>query len=272
MSATKTRTSTPTAADASTEDTRRAKSGVRFPYYSLAQSIEVARLVHERGGGRCSLDQLAAYLNQSAKSGAFLSKIAAARMFGLITNATDGYVRITERAQHIIAPTYPGRDDRRARVEAFEGVPLFADMLRHFGSGQLPPQAGMDNALEHEFHIAKSAVSDARRAFSESADQAGFFEARGARTHLVRPTLDPAPPPPHNDGDGASGGGGGSGSGGGLPTGGLRGHELPQSLPRAIAGMLASLPDQDAAITDEEIEDLVTMFKIAVKRSYKKSN
>jgi hypothetical protein len=243
------------------EDATRARSAVRFPYYSLAQSIELARVINDRGGGQCSLDQLAGYLNQQ-KSGAFLSKLAAARLFGLVTNASDGFVRLTERARTILAPSY-AVDADRARVEAFDGVPLFADVLRHFGSAQLPPQVGLDNTLEHQFHIAKGhAIAIARRTLLDSADEAGFFKARGGqRTHLVRPTFTDAGTPLVL----AAGNGAGSPA---KPDGGGR-AELQTGLPKAIAGALAALPEPGSDVSQGEIEDLVTMFRIAVKRSYK---
>ena len=251
----------------------RARSTLRFPYYSLNQALEMATAIRNRGGGACSLDQLAAYLGQSPKSGAFMMKLAAARMFGLITNVEGGVVRATERGMNILAPTYPGRDDRRARLEAFDSIPLFAAMLRHLGNADLPPTVGIDNALRNQFHVPDSAVSEARRTFMESADQAGFFEATGGRTRLVRPTVDGATPPPPPPPGGGGGGGGGGGASGGFERhdgGGRVGMEMPSGLPRAVAGMLAALPPPDETMTDEEIEELVAMFKIALRRAYKK--
>ena len=278
--ATKTDTTTTAPVAQKAEAGGRARSTLRFPYYSLNQALEMAAAIRNRGGGACSLDQLAAYLSQSPKSGAFMMKLAAARMFGLITNVEDGVVRVTGLGMNILAPTYPGRDDRRARLEAFDNIPLFEAMLRHLDNADLPPTVGIDNALRNQFHVPASAVPEARRTFMDSADQAGFFEATGGRTRLVRPTVDggapPLPPAP-----GGSGGGGGSGrdgsagGGGGTPDGGGARRDdglikIAQGIPRSVAGMLASLPPENETLTEEDIEELVTMFKIALKRAYKK--
>src|SRR5258706_2160996 len=160
--------------DDSTED-----RGLRFPFYDLDASIEVARAVHERGGGSGSLDQLAAWLNHKGKSGSFLTKIASARAFGLITNTINGVVRTTDRAMQIIAPTYPGVDDRRARDEAFQAVPLFAAVFKMYNGKPLPPPDGLENGLKRQFGLNEQAAIFARRSLLASAKQAGYFDARG---------------------------------------------------------------------------------------------
>src|SRR5207247_532850 len=70
---------------------QRPKSGVTFPYYNLAQSIEVAKVMYEQAGGVCDRSQLAAMLKyKGTNNGGFLSRVSAAKMFGLIEPTADG--------------------------------------------------------------------------------------------------------------------------------------------------------------------------------------
>lgn len=249
----------PMAPDSKDEGEATEDRGSRFPYFDLDASIEVARAIHNKGGGSASLDQLAAYLNHKGKSGTFLTKLASARTFGLIGNTVSGVVRATDRGRAIIAPTYPGVDDRRARVDAFLAVPLFGALYKAFKDRQLPPQEGLENALEQEFAVPKQSVKFARRSLISSARQAGFFEARsGQPTHLIKPNFgsgtpegravgtpereaDQPPPPP----------------------------ERPSPGPhRAVRGAVDMLPDAGTTLTSDQVKGLVEAYRTALTIAY----
>ena len=52
---------------------------------------------------------------------------------------------------------------------------------------------GLRNALETHYNVPRARSQVAYRVFMDSAEQAGFFQARaGARTHLVMPVIRPA--------------------------------------------------------------------------------
>ncbi len=158
----------------------------RFPYYSLADAVAVANEIHKRGGMLTS-EQLAAYLgHNTTKSGAYLSRIGAARLYGMITKE-GGHHMITPLAQQVLFPVYP-EQVRQSLVQAFLGVPLFKAIYdMHLGK-PLPPPFGMKNLLRTQFKLTPRIADIAYRTLMESADTAGFFEARG-RTHLILPSL-----------------------------------------------------------------------------------
>ena len=80
------------------------KSEIGFPYFSLEKSIEVARVLHDRAGGRAQRPQLASLLGNSAvKNGGFLTRLSAAKMFGLVETLGDS-VGLTDRAKRILSP------------------------------------------------------------------------------------------------------------------------------------------------------------------------
>jgi hypothetical protein len=211
---------------------KRKRSGIRFPYYDLEGAIKVARAVRDKGGGQCSLDQLARFVNaKGTDSGAFRSLVAAAATFGLVT-ASAGNVAVADRAAKILSPVYED-DERQGRIEAFYSVPLFKAVYDHYRGQQLPAEPGMKNALQHQFGVVKARVPTAYRVLMDSAEQAGFFAT--GRTHLVEPPakgqarLPDEQKPPQEE---LGGGGGGSDGGGAGLTG----------LHPAIAGLLRELP------------------------------
>jgi len=164
------------------------KSGTTYPYFDLNDSVEVARAVHDQGGGTCSRDHLAAALNYSTtRSGAFLSRIYAAKTFGLIELHGDT-VSLTERAHRILHPVMD-TDEIAGRAEAFLAVPLFAQAFEHFKGGTLPATVGMENLLKTRFEIVPDRIKPALRVMLDSAEQAGFFRASGDRTRMIMPNI-----------------------------------------------------------------------------------
>src|SRR5258708_38771023 len=118
---------------------RRSPAAVRYPNYGLADSVLVARVIHEQGGGVASRDRLAAFLSYSTtNSGAFLTRLASARLFDLITARGSDFV-ITPLAQRLLIPGYPepGGEDL---VEACFNVPLFKEIYDEHVGKQLPPE------------------------------------------------------------------------------------------------------------------------------------
>ena len=169
------------------------RSGVSYPYFDLASSIKVAEVIYTRGGGTCSQDQLVAWLDyKSVKSGTYLTRVAAARNFGLV-RANIGRIAVTDRAMRIIAPVMP-EDAISAKVEAFLSVELFSKVYEQFRGKQLPPEAGLKNLFKSPpYSILADRIDPAVRVFLNSAGQAGFFEASGDRSRLIPPSTTAAP-------------------------------------------------------------------------------
>ena len=145
----------------------RPKSGVGFPYYDLTKSIEVARIIHDVAGGSCDRAQLAPLLKYSGvNNGAFLTRVAAAKMFGLIEQ--DGErLRVTKRGLAVAAPVSDG-DASRANHDAFLSVELFKKVFEKFNGQALPGEAGLTNLLLNEYKVVPDRVAP------ESKDHAGL--------------------------------------------------------------------------------------------------
>lgn len=168
----------------------RVRAEHRYPVYDLESSIEVARRIRERAGGTASADQIASFFDYSStRSGAFLTRVSSAAMFGLIVSERGAYT-VTALAQTIIAPELPGTSDAAARYAAFMSVPLYGLLVERYRGQQLPPEVGLRNTMETAFGMPRSRTQVAYRVFMDSAAQAGFFDARGGqRTHLVQPVI-----------------------------------------------------------------------------------
>jgi hypothetical protein len=204
---------------------QRVRSEFRFPVYDLADCVVAAKAIHEKGGGVATSDHLAAYLGyKSAANGAFINRVAAAKLFGLIEGPPGGIV-ITPLAQKILMPIQIP-DQRQGLIDAFMRVPLYKAVYEEYHGKELPPAFGLKNALRTMFGVTPQRIDQAYRALINSAETAGFFEVRGSRTQLIMPSV-PAGLPrrstpddeiaPDGDGDQRTGGNGGGPGGGRTP-------------------------------------------------------
>lgn len=230
-------------------DDKRQRSEVRFPGRSLADSVAVANTINKQGGGKATPDQLAAFLGyKGTDNGAYLTRVGAARTFGLVVKSGEFFVT-TPLATQILMPTYP-EQHKQGLVAAFLGVELFRRVYEEFKGKELPPEFGMKNALKNIFGVVPTRVDIAFRSLMDSAQDAGFFDTRGSRTHLIMPAVQAAPPPstPAAEEEKQVAFGGGSGTGGG------NGTQPPGS---GAQGTLATLD----AVKARYVQALINVFE-----------
>ena len=162
----------------------------RFPVYDLNSALVVAERLQQRGGGTASTASLAEFLGyKSTNNGAFISRAAAARMFGLISGQ-GAAISVTDRALAILQPDYAATAER-ARLEAFDSVDLYRSVVDMYHGQQLPPDSGLLNTLETKFGIPKKHAPLALARLMSSAEQAGLFKIAGGRTKFIRPAISP---------------------------------------------------------------------------------
>jgi hypothetical protein len=164
-----------------TEKRTRQRGEIGFCYVDLSDAIAVARALLDLGGIPCERDQLGSKMGHSL-SGAFVNKTSAAKQFGLV-ELTQGKFKLTPLGHAIL-------DDGRstaAKAEAFLHVALHRRIYEAFRNTQLPPSpTGLEQAIA-EFGVPEKQKGKARRAFENSAQQAGFF-AHG-KDRLVAPVI-----------------------------------------------------------------------------------
>ena len=172
-------------ADDDTADSR-GRSTVEFPYVHLEEAVKVAAAIHEAGGRSCEWSQVAALLNQSAKSGAFRLKMLAARTFGLLSYKGQ-QVELTELGVRTVDPALR----KAALVEAFLAVPLFNRAFNNLRDSPIPPNGAIENHIS-QIGVTPKQTAKARQVFIRSARFAGFLDLAGDR--LVKPIVDASSP------------------------------------------------------------------------------
>lgn len=249
---------------------KRTQSEVRFPYYNLDASVEVAVAMHREAAGSCDRSQLASYLKyKSVTNGSFLTRVTAAKLFGFISQ-TGNQLSLTDLGRRVAAPI-AANDAERAKADAFLNVELFRKIYEAFDGQTLPPELGLRNALLTKYGVVEARVGPAIKVFYDSADQAGYFRG-GDRSRLVKPIFSGSPAiveprrqtPPEtlvdrkND-DGGNGGGNGGG-----------GQDVSRIHP-AIYGLIADLPPR-GSMSASDRDALVDAFTATVKFLYPGNN
>lgn len=166
------------AGDQGDAGTARTRSTIAFPYGSLKDAEEIARVLHETWGGATSPEQLAGGMNASPRSGAFRLKTNTARTFGVI-DVARGQLSLTPLGRRILDP----QTRASARIDAFLFVPLFKKLHEDYKGGALPPDTGLEHKIA-ELGVSKKQTAKARQAFQRSAELAGFFKLGKGRLVL----------------------------------------------------------------------------------------
>ena len=232
----------------------------RFTAYDMDSCLEMARVLHGNGGV-LSPDQLAHQLGyKSANNGAFNTRLANARLFGLVEGSSE--LRSSTRAIQILFPDFP-QAAKAARVEAFEAVPLYAAVLNAYHGLPLPDEKGLKNALATRWGVNADKVPTVYLRLIECAEQAGLFELAGGRTKLLRPIIsDPTSAGPTSEQ---------------VPVVDPAGATPSVTLPGGVAAnaliqaALAELPPQ-GDVTEDQLRQWLAFFESALRVTYRLPN
>jgi hypothetical protein len=194
------------AAQASAER-RRFKSEIEFPYSDLESAVELAQTIHSKAGSSCEIEELAAWMGQTATGGTFRTRLGAARLFGLI-ETNQGRATLTQAGRDVLPVS---GNERSGRVAAFLNVELFRAMYDRYKGNALPPPPAIERQME-ELGVSPKQKERARQTFMKSAQYAAFIDAATGR--FVKPGIaqreEESGPPPQPEID--RGGGGGDGT------------------------------------------------------------
>jgi len=192
-------------------DTKAAKrfvSEIAWPYADLESSIELAQTLLSKAGSSAELEELAAWMNQTAAGGTFRTRVSAAKLFGLI-ETNQGRATLTKLGRSILDKD---GSERAARAEAFLKIELFAAMYDQHKGNVLPPPSAIERQME-QLGVSPKQKERARQTFTKSAIFAGFIDSATGR--FIKPGNGPQKdeegsarkPVSHSDGGGGGGGG-----------------------------------------------------------------
>ena len=151
---------------------RKRERSHRYPGRSLAESLELAKFLEERGLDGFPASEIARALGYSSvKTNTFSARLSAARQFGLVALKDDAYA-LTPLARSILHPV-DATELPALRRKALWESPLYAELAERFGGKTVPDAAILANLLYHQFGIIASAKDAAAATFLESAKSAG---------------------------------------------------------------------------------------------------
>jgi hypothetical protein len=208
------------------EERKRFRSEVEFPYSDLESAVELGQTIHAKAGNSCAIDELAAWMGQTASGGTFRTRLGAARMFGLIETSA-GRVLLTQLGRDVLDNS---GSERAARITAFLNVELFRVMYDQHKGNALPPPPAIERQME-QLGVSPKQKERARQTFMKSAHYAGFID--GTTGRFVKPGI-AQKNESHEQPSSDNANRGGRGSGGGNPP--------PPTIDPIIQGLLARLP------------------------------
>lgn len=160
-----------------------ARSRYRSVTYDLEASLALARVVAAAGGDTTPRAIASALGYRGTNNGAFLSRMASARLFGLVAGRSDR-VLLSERGQAVLSGRGPVAD--QARVEAFRAVPLFRAVLDSLAGRPVPEGQALAVLLVEEFGETEAKATTAAAKLLDSAGQAGLLQAIHGKNILFK--------------------------------------------------------------------------------------
>ena len=140
--------------------------------YDLSAAMEVCRLI-DSSGGAIAGDVLAPALGYSGtNNGAYLSRVASARLFGVVTGRGARF-ELTDRGHKILAGEEPGAS--ASRREAFLAVPLFRAVVEAAEQGRGTLSDDLARWLVDEFGEVPAKSQTVADRLVSSAAQAGIL-------------------------------------------------------------------------------------------------
>ncbi len=163
-----------------------ARSRFRSVAYDLDASVAVARAVAEAGGDTSPAAVANALGYGGTNNGAFLARLASARLFGLVAGRADR-VLLTERGQALLG-TEPAQM-ARARVGAFRAVPLYRAVLDGLSGSALPEPSVLADRLVADYGELPAKAPGVARRLVASAVQAGVVDGTNNQVSGGSPEL-----------------------------------------------------------------------------------
>ena len=165
------------------------------PQTSLSSALRVAEAIAENNASRpMNRLLLADAMGYSPGGSTFRDLITASSKFGLTEGSyTAETISLTPLA---VVATRPRNDTERieAKRNAFRKIPIFDDLLEHFGNARLPEPAFLKNILEREpFSVDPEWSIAVAEAFTEDAREVGYLRDIGGSPHIVLDASTTAP-------------------------------------------------------------------------------
>lgn len=165
-----------------------------YPVSTFQNALEVARAVCDSGGANSDVQRsvIAHTLQSSANSGAFIQRIASAKVYGMIEGGRTGY-HLTDDAKRYFFPSSDS-EKRNALLMLLKSAPIFAEIIKRFDGNRIPSTDLLANVLLREFNIPGSWKDRVARFFLKAAADAEILDAQGfLRYAAARESIDHMP-------------------------------------------------------------------------------
>ena len=150
----------------------RRERSARYPGATLEESLALCEAIDRMALDGLSAAAIAEGLGYSSiRTNTFSAPLSAARQFGLLNLAGDGY-RLTQLARSLLHPSDPAAVPQLRR-EALRKPPLYAELTARLDGKRVPDATVLGNVLYHHHQITARAKQAAAELFLESARFAG---------------------------------------------------------------------------------------------------
>jgi hypothetical protein len=155
----------------------------------LEQAIKLAQAIYEKNAGKpVRAEDLATMVGfRQARDWRFLDLLRSANQYGLVDGSgAAATVTLSKIGSDIVAPS-SAEQRKKALLEAFRAVQLFAKVLGHYEDGRIPEDEYFANTLVRDFGVERDRVNTFIKVFVDNAQFVKAF-ARDRRSGGDKPS------------------------------------------------------------------------------------
>jgi hypothetical protein len=161
------------------------KRGVGFPQLPLRESVSAIIILGQHGPAH-GQDAAAAYLGHStANSGAFRTKLAALRDWGLLVRGDKDRVLLSELAQRLVLEAPDHEKDKQLLLAAFESCRIFGTLYNDSAKDTPLDLQRLRNVAVMRYSVASDQADKFVECFIDSVAYAGLGSFDGTRVTLI---------------------------------------------------------------------------------------
>ncbi len=146
-----------------------------FPRMSVSDALRVPQAIKDKNNGNAyASEDVAKAINLGARGNQFFYLSAASRDYGFTIGSRDSEkIELTELGRKAV---YPSSSSERlaALVDGFRNVPVFDNVLDHFGGLNLPEMEYLSNTLSKEFGLDPLVHVDFVNIYTDSCKSVGI--------------------------------------------------------------------------------------------------
>lgn len=157
----------------------------RYPRHTVKDALRIpAAMLTQNAGRTCTDLQAVSFVGLKSAKGPVAVEISSAIKYGFLNRPVAKKIELTELGRQALKPKSV-EDEKAALHQAILNAPVFSDVYNHYRGENIPDSQFFDNALEDNFSIDPTKVSEFKDLFLKSLKSASLIAEHDGRMRVL---------------------------------------------------------------------------------------